>query len=64
MLPRAKALGNYTTSPTIHPCTGPMPDGYEDYYGFSEFAVELNEMEEDLKDKLPFTDCRFRPDQR
>ncbi|XP_064389026.1 oxysterol-binding protein-related protein 3-like isoform X2 [Halichondria panicea] len=43
---------------------GPMPDGYEDYYGFSQFAVELNELEEDLEDKLPCTDCRFRPDQR
>ena len=34
------------------------------YYGFSEWAVQLNEITEDIKDKLPPTDTRLRPDQR
>ena len=42
----------------------PMPGDYERYYGFSQFAIELNEMEEGLEEKLPCTDCRFRTDQR
>ena len=41
-----------------------MPVDYEKYFCFSQFAIELNELEEGLKDKLPQTDCRFRPDQR
>ena len=42
----------------------PMPEDYEQYFSFGQFAIELNELEEGLKDKLPQTDCRFRPDQR
>ncbi|XP_030644970.1 oxysterol-binding protein-related protein 3a [Chanos chanos] len=42
----------------------PMPDNYEKFYGFTQFAVELNELEESLKASLPPTDTRFRPDQR
>ena len=41
-----------------------MPDNYEKYYGFSQFAIELNELTDDLCDVLPITDTRFRPDQR
>lgn len=41
-----------------------MPEDYEKYFSFSQYAIELNELEEGLKDKLPQTDCRFRPDQR
>ena len=33
-------------------------------YGFSNFAVELNEITSDIKDSLPPTDSRLRPDQR
>ena len=33
-------------------------------YGFSNFAVELNEITSDNKDSLPPTDSRLRPDQR
>ncbi|XP_047505788.1 oxysterol-binding protein-related protein 3-like isoform X6 [Pieris napi] len=43
---------------------GAMPPDYELYYGFTRFAMELNEMEPGLKDILPHTDTRFRPDQR
>lgn len=34
------------------------------YYGFSRFAIELNELTPDLVNLLPPTDTRFRPDQR
>ncbi|KAI9293675.1 hypothetical protein K502DRAFT_331353 [Neoconidiobolus thromboides FSU 785] len=33
-------------------------------YNFTKFAVELNELTPDIKDKLPITDTRYRPDQR
>lgn len=42
----------------------PMPVEQEQYYGFTQFAVELNELEPSLKPLLPPTDTRFRPDQR
>nr|XP_040146827.1 oxysterol-binding protein-related protein 3 [Ictidomys tridecemlineatus] len=42
----------------------PMPKGYEQYYGFTQFALELNEMDSLSKSLLPPTDTRFRPDQR
>uniref|UniRef100_A0A673LFR5 Oxysterol-binding protein n=1 Tax=Sinocyclocheilus rhinocerous TaxID=307959 RepID=A0A673LFR5_9TELE len=42
----------------------PMPEDHEQYYGFTQFATELNELEEGLKPLLPLTDTRFRPDQR
>ncbi|KAM5302374.1 oxysterol-binding protein-related protein 3 isoform 4-T6 [Glossophaga mutica] len=42
----------------------PMPKGYEQYYGFTQFALELNELDPLLKTLLPPTDTRFRPDQR
>ncbi|XP_016008080.1 oxysterol-binding protein-related protein 6 isoform X10 [Rousettus aegyptiacus] len=43
---------------------GSMPSNYELYYGFTRFAIELNELDPVLKDLLPPTDARFRPDQR
>ncbi|XP_035392846.1 oxysterol-binding protein-related protein 6 isoform X7 [Cygnus atratus] len=43
---------------------GSMPTNYERYYGFTRFAIELNELDPVLKDLLPTTDARFRPDQR
>ncbi|KAM4608814.1 oxysterol-binding protein-related protein 6 isoform 2-T3 [Polymixia lowei] len=43
---------------------GSMPTDYELYYGFTRFAIELNELCPELKDALPTTDARFRPDQR
>lgn len=41
-----------------------MTTDYELYYGFTRFAIELNELCPELKDVLPRTDARFRPDQR
>lgn len=43
---------------------GAMPDDYELYYGFTRFAIELNELNKDEGKFLPITDTRFRPDQR
>ncbi|XP_009302690.1 oxysterol-binding protein-related protein 6 isoform X6 [Danio rerio] len=43
---------------------GSMPTDYELYYGFTRFAVELNELFPEMKELLPPTDARFRPDQR
>ncbi|CEP09495.1 hypothetical protein [Parasitella parasitica] len=40
------------------------PDFAKKYYGFSQFAIELNEITAIEKDKLPKTDSRYRPDQR
>ncbi|ORX77103.1 Oxysterol-binding protein [Anaeromyces robustus] len=41
-----------------------FPPNCEDQYGFGQFTVELNEITPDIKDKLPPTDTRFRPDQK
>lgn len=41
-----------------------MPEDYELYYGFSRFAMELNEILPDEASILAPTDSRFRPDQR
>ena len=43
---------------------GALPDNFQDYYGFSRFAIELNELTETDRIFLPPTDTRFRPDQR
>ncbi|KAI7887614.1 Oxysterol-binding protein-domain-containing protein [Mucor mucedo] len=40
-----------------------IPD-YQDYYGLTQFAMEINEITSLEKDKLPITDTRYRPDQR
>nr|XP_055076344.1 oxysterol-binding protein-related protein 3a [Misgurnus anguillicaudatus] len=57
----------YLGKPTSATCiwrADPMPEDNEQYYGFTQFAIELNELEESLKPLLPPTDTRFRPDQR
>jgi hypothetical protein len=36
----------------------------QSYYGLSAFAIELNELTDDLVNVLPPTDSRLRPDQR
>lgn len=41
-----------------------QPEDHFDFYGFSRYARELNELSPDLKAVLPPTDTRFRPDQR
>jgi len=43
---------------------GAVPENSKQYYGFTRFAIELNELDDDLREQLPSTDTRFRPDQR
>ncbi|TNN88101.1 Oxysterol-binding protein-related protein 3 [Liparis tanakae] len=42
----------------------PMPVDQDQFYGFTQFAVELNELDSTLRSLLTPTDTRFRPDQR
>ncbi|XP_072009855.1 oxysterol-binding protein-related protein 3 isoform X1 [Engystomops pustulosus] len=44
--------------------TNPMPKDSELYYGFTKFALRLNEIDPKTKPLLPSTDTRLRPDQR
>ncbi|KAG0142960.1 hypothetical protein CROQUDRAFT_661834 [Cronartium quercuum f. sp. fusiforme G11] len=44
--------------------TKPLSPNSIKYYGFTQFAIELNEITLDIKNKLPITDSRFRPDQK
>lgn len=39
-----------------------MPEDFELYYGFTNFAMELNELDGELAKILPCTDTRFRFD--
>jgi len=41
-----------------------VPENSKQYYGFTRFAIELNEIDDDYRQQLPPTDTRFRPDQR
>ncbi|KAI8394249.1 Oxysterol-binding protein-domain-containing protein [Radiomyces spectabilis] len=42
----------------------PSSSNHQEYYGFTQFAMELNEITEIEKDMIPVTDTRYRPDQR
>ncbi|XP_058038085.1 oxysterol-binding protein-related protein 3 isoform X1 [Ahaetulla prasina] len=57
----------YCGTPSSTNCiwrANPMPKDYEQWYGFTQFALELNEFESISRPLLPPTDTRFRPDQR
>jgi hypothetical protein len=41
-----------------------LPENSSKCYGFTKFAIELNELNPELIEFLPSTDSRFRPDQR
>ncbi|KAK2489471.1 hypothetical protein MC885_018579 [Smutsia gigantea] len=41
-----------------------MPPDHERNFGFTQFALELNELTAELRQSLPSTDTRLRPDQR
>lgn len=59
--------GIYCGSPPSATCiwrTNPMPPDYEQYYGFTKYAMELNELDSVTKPFLPPTDTRLRLDQR
>ncbi len=38
------------------------PENYEWQYNFAKFTLQLNLISDSLKEKLPQTDTRFRPD--
>ncbi|CAH9142945.1 unnamed protein product [Cuscuta epithymum] len=40
------------------------PSKFKSKYNFTDFAITLNELTTELKEKLPPTDSRLRPDQR
>ncbi|KAI9106236.1 Oxysterol-binding protein [Phlyctochytrium arcticum] len=42
----------------------PNPPNHPEIYGFTSFALELNELTPDLEGHLPNTDTRYRTDQR
>jgi hypothetical protein len=42
----------------------PLPSNSTNNYGFTSFALELNELTPDLCERLPPTDTRLRLDQR
>ncbi|XP_064421684.1 oxysterol-binding protein-related protein 7 [Latimeria chalumnae] len=54
------------TSPNVRCIWKPnvMLRDFDKYYGFTQFALELNELTPDLRPLLPPTDTRLRPDQR
>ncbi|KAM4630013.1 oxysterol-binding protein-related protein 3-like isoform 2-T2 [Polymixia lowei] len=59
--------GVYQGDPPSATCiwrANPMPLNQEQYYGFTQFAVELNELDPSQRALLPPTDTRFRLDQR
>ncbi|KAJ7313653.1 hypothetical protein JRQ81_005233 [Phrynocephalus forsythii] len=59
--------GLYRGVPPVGKCIwrpNPMPRDSEKNYGFTQFALELNELTPELKRLLPSTDTRLRPDQR
>ncbi|KAF0424583.1 Oxysterol-binding protein-domain-containing protein [Gigaspora margarita] len=47
----------------IWKANSPSPN-HEQYYGFTQFCIELNELTPDIEGYLPNTDTRLRPDQR
>ncbi|CAL8344628.1 unnamed protein product [Merluccius merluccius] len=42
----------------------PRPDNSAQFYAFSTFAMQLNELEKPMEEFMPPTDCRLRPDIR
>ncbi|XP_041954659.1 oxysterol-binding protein-related protein 1-like isoform X2 [Alosa sapidissima] len=42
----------------------PRPENSAQFYAFSTFAMQLNELEKEMEGVLPSTDCRLRPDIR
>ncbi|KAJ8354460.1 hypothetical protein SKAU_G00220270 [Synaphobranchus kaupii] len=59
--------GMYCGDPPSATCiwrTNSMPADHEQYYGFTKFAIELNELDPAEKPLLPPTDTRLRLDQR
>jgi hypothetical protein len=41
-----------------------QPKNWEEMYSFTDFTLQLNILTDNMKERLPPTDWRFRPDQR
>ncbi|CAL0319769.1 unnamed protein product [Lupinus luteus] len=54
---------NVSSKPNLLWKRSPPPE-HQTRYNLTQFAITLNEITPDLKDKLPPTDSRLRPDQR
>lgn len=54
----------YCVMHDIISCLDVQPDDHFNFYGFSRYARELNELTPELEAVLPPTDTRYRPDQR
>lgn len=64
---RGEGEGRCAQSACPSPLPSPpdsMPPNHERNFGFTQFALELNELTAELKRSLPSTDTRLRPDQR
>uniref|UniRef100_A0A8C5Y271 Oxysterol-binding protein n=1 Tax=Microcebus murinus TaxID=30608 RepID=A0A8C5Y271_MICMU len=61
---RAKVTKAQSTCRSPLPSPDSMPPDHERNFGFTQFALELNELTAELKRSLPSTDTRLRPDQR
>jgi oxysterol-binding protein-related protein 3/6/7 len=57
------SYGQENTAKTIWRMSS-TPEDASLYYGFTRFAIELNEITDDIRAQLPPTDSRYRPDQR
>nr|XP_061790250.1 oxysterol-binding protein-related protein 1 [Nerophis lumbriciformis] len=74
---KEEPVGNEEDVPSQPPCSvdvipgsqllwriAPRPANSAQMYSFTTFAMQLNELNEDMKAVLPRTDCRMRPDIR
>ena len=57
-------VGLAITRCDVTSCPAVQLDDHVKFYGFSQYARELNELTPDLEGLLPPTDSRYRPDQR
>jgi hypothetical protein len=42
----------------------PLPEDARRMYGFANFTLNLNYIDDEMRKSLPPSDCRFRPDSR
>jgi len=52
----------WNTEQLLWQCSSPQPANFEMNYRFVDFALQLNYIPDSLREKLPPTDSRFRPD--
>lgn len=57
----SESIVNDSTSEKLWQASPPAPDPTR--YNLTQFSIQLNEVTVGLKEALPPTDCRLRPDQ-